>query len=540
MTKKIKLNCSVFSVGLLSITSILTTVSCSNQKYSNNDIGGLNQWFNPGQNENKKLINYVDQINHSNNEKAKNLLKQKTILLTSGGSIGDFSFNQSAWEAISKFSKEIGNKDNEVFQVISISEAEQFNAYDYAIAKGFKIWVLTGFQQEWLLRNWLKTGRNLERFKNNKINVIALDWFPGDDPEDVLSQIKGSVLGINFRSQEAAFTASYAAAELMEQINKSNPDSFKADDNLFNSFGGFDIGGITNFNYGFYEGLRQHNEDNISQNRDYLLRATSPINLNTTFTLNNGSKVAVQNQVNGVNDQKKPPKVIFPVAGELIANVIDLIKQKKSDQWVIGVDTNQALVFATDKAKILTSVEKKIAIAIYKALLTLYQLDGYENNNKSFSLLPNGYHFNDDNLIVNEKNNLTNFNAIKGYKDGFVDVAKSTLDQNLRFQNGSTYAQKYDEIVANTWDEFFGNENKKLKGRFNINKSESENNKKGLKPTEDEIKMFEQAIADSNNLSKENIEAILNLKNVLFGSLTQNNQKNYFEPTLDLINNMKI
>ena len=170
----------------------------------------------------------------------------------------------------------------------------------------------------------------------------------------------------------------------------------------------------------------------------------------------------------------------------------------------------------------------------------MYQLDGYENNNKSFNLLPSGYHLNDDNLIVNEKNNLTNFNAVKGYKDGFVDVAKSTLDQNLKFQNGSTYAQKYDEIVANTWDEFFGNEKKKLKGRFNVNKSEFENNKKGLKPTKDEIKMFEKAIADSNNLSKENIEAILNLKNVLFGSLTQNNQKNYFEPTLDLINNMKL
>ena len=536
MRQKIKLNLMLFSAATIALSSLATVISCSNQVYSTSDIGGLNDWFNPGQKENIKLKDYVAKINASNNEKAKALLKQKTILITSGSSIGDFSFNQSAWEAISKFSLEINNNDNQAFQVFAISDADQFDAYDYAIAKGFKIWVLTGFQQEWLLRNWLKVGNNLKRFQKAKINIIALDWFAPDDPNDLLNQIKGSILGINFRSQEAAFTTSYAMAQLFDEINQEDPNLFPNEKTLFNSFAGFDTAGVTNFNYGFYEGLRQYNEDNLVRKTNYFTRVTTPINLNTTFTINNSSKVAIQNEINGNNHQNQEPQVSFPVAGELTALAIDLIQKKKSHQWIIGVDTDQSLVYPQDKNILLTSVQKKISVAIYKALLTLYQVDGYDQNNK---ILPNGYHFNDDNLIVDAQKNLANFNVVKGYKDGFVSVAKSTLDPNLKFKNQTTYASRYDQIVANTWDTFFGNKTKAIVGRFNLEKNKIENNLSGLKPTQDEINAFTKAINQPNDLSSANIQAILNLKNVMYGFLTSSNQKNYFEPVLDLINKIK-
>ena len=55
MRQKIKLNLMLFSAATIALSSLATVISCSNQVYSTSDIGGLNDWFNPGQKENIKL-----------------------------------------------------------------------------------------------------------------------------------------------------------------------------------------------------------------------------------------------------------------------------------------------------------------------------------------------------------------------------------------------------------------------------------------------------------------------------------------------------
>ena len=86
---------------MISTAAISLIVACSGNKspYTQSDIGGLNQTFNPNSNENNALKNYVEQINSQSDEaslKQQALLKEKVILITAGGLIYDQSFHQSA------------------------------------------------------------------------------------------------------------------------------------------------------------------------------------------------------------------------------------------------------------------------------------------------------------------------------------------------------------------------------------------------------------------------------------------------------------
>lgn len=541
----------LFSTSIALAIPLTTIVSCNNDRYSTNDIGGLNDYFNPypGSKANYELINYVQEIREGNNQAKRDLLDQKTILLTAGGSVNDQSFNQSAWEAISKFSLEIGNNENSYFETKAVSPADAYDSYYYALAKGYKVWILTGFQQGKFLGDWLSTGKNAERFKEANIKVIAVDWFINEGPNDLITKNSnpGQILGLNFKTQQAAFIASYAASELLSRINKEEPEKFS--NAYFNNFAGGDFSGATNFNYGFLEGMRQFNQDKLDnlltddENPNWFIRSTEPIQLDTTFASTVDSKAKVEKEVNGGNS-KVLPQVIFPVAGSLTANAIDFVKAKGKGQWVIGVDSDQSLAFPSDKGLLLTSVEKRISIAIYKALVTLYGLSNYDPN-KMESFLGKDYSIDESTGLIQHKvgNEFvkTNFNVDKGYEAGFVSVSKSTLDKNLAFKSGVTYAEAYDILVSRAWDSFFGKDPLKQEGR--LQKSISE--KGGLKPNDDIINKFNGPTGISYFLinekpSKEGIqESIKNvgaMKNVFYGYMTAQNKLNYFDPVVQLIN----
>ena len=555
---------TIWSFGItataLTFMSLPLVVSCASSgkkgvgQYVSSDIGDLQGQFNPGEAQNSKLIAEVARIRTSTDETAKTLLNQKTILITTGGKKNDKSFNQSVWEAISKFSREVGQAENAFYETSVISNSAQFNAYEYALSKGYKFWFLTGFQQEGQLASWLQIGNNIERFKANKTVVITVDWYPGDAPAapNVLSQVRGHILGLNFKTQEGGFVAAYSAAQLLSEIHAEDPNQFPSGATYLNSFGGGDFSGVTNFNYGFYEGLRQFNEDMIAgtifpNQAKYLVRATAPVELSTGFAINNESKAKAERQVDNQN-----PQVIFPIAGSLTAVAIDRARDKGRNQWVIGVDTDQSLAFPNDKGLLLTSVEKRIAVATYKALLTVYGLTGYD---ASTSLLDNNHHLDADRFILGSDGQKINFNSVGGYDEGFVGVSKSTLDpQKFKFKTGTTYASRYDQITAATWASFFGN--KKVQpnalGRFEISVTDSKQH--GLLPSDEVIQAFAEQMAgwpqivthdkNGNELSPaekeqkmlEHLKAIFALKNVKKGFMTFSNQANFFAPVVKLIN----
>ena len=569
--------------GSFVLAALPAVVSCNisggnlTKSYVSSDIGGLRQEFNPEiaedqPNINQKLFDKVKQIRSSTSEadkKKQALLNQRTILITTGGKANDKSFNQSVWEAISKFSRETGMEENAKFETASISNSDQFDAYDYAVSKGFKFWFLTGFQQEGQLGAWLAKGNNTQRFIDNDTIVVTVDWYPGDAPADdnPFSKVKGRVLGLNFKTQEGGFVASYAASQLLSEINadqisnKVEKPKFPSGATYLNSFAGGDFAGATNFNYGFYEGMRQFNQDMIdnvklpsSKNSNkYFIRSTSPFEATTGFAITNESKKKVELQVDGVrvNDELQQPQVIFPVAGSLSAVAIDRVRDSKNGQWVIGVDTDQSLAFPDDKGLLLTSVEKKIAVAAYKALLTIYDLADYDNDSKDKnSLLDSTHQMDDSRRIQVQKSGkweYENLNSVGGYKEGFVDISKSTLDPNYyKFMTTTksgetyTYAQRYDEIVKNVWDSFFGSkENDKVgtEGRFYNKKEDSSSDdykKHGLKKDQNIVDEFYKNVSPGGNPN-----AVLALENVTQGGMTAGNMDTFFMPVIDKINKQK-
>ena len=567
---------TIWSFGItataLTFMSLPLVVSCASSgkkgvgQYVSSDIGDLQGQFNPGEAQNSKLIAEVARIRASTDETAKTLLNQKTILITTGGKKNDKSFNQSVWEAISKFSREVGQAENAFYETSVISNSAQFNAYEYALSKGYKFWFLTGFQQEGQLASWLQIGNNIERFKANKTVVITVDWYPGDAPAapNVLSQVRGHILGLNFKTQEGGFVAAYSAAQLLSEIHAEDPNQFPSGATYLNSFGGGDFSGVTNFNYGFYEGLRQFNEDMMAgtifpNQAKYFIRASAPVELSTGFALTNAAKAAVERQVDGTPGQM-PPQIIFPVAGSLTAATIQRVRAKNQGQWIIGVDTDQALAFPNERDSLLTSVEKRIASAVYKALITLYGLTYTD----AVNLLPPAYQL-DDQRAIHHQGHLSNFNSVGGYDRQLVGVAPSTLSAQLVFQKRQnrtgkplTYAQRYDALVAATQQSFFGSDGQS--GRLYQPLSDVQHH--GLKPPDEVIADFNRAlktewpiIKDRDGLSpgdpngwandqaraqavQANIVKVMALKNVAFGFLTAANQENYFMPIVKMINDL--
>jgi basic membrane lipoprotein Med (substrate-binding protein (PBP1-ABC) superfamily) len=55
----------------------------------------------------------------------------------------------------------------------------------------------------------------------------------------------------------------------------------------------------------------------------------------------------------------------------LVAVAIDNIKAKKTEQMLIGTDTNQSIAFPQDKNMFFSSIEKKVAMAVYKTIVML-------------------------------------------------------------------------------------------------------------------------------------------------------------------------
>lgn len=525
----------VLSLFTLSPIVLTTTLSCSkaNQKYFNSDIGGLNDYFNKGQKENILLKNKAEEIRKNGTKKEKELLNQKTILIS--GKINDLSFNQSIWEAVSKFSSEINTNNNSYFERVVVDQISLNEAFEYAIKKGYKNWIITGFQFGGFLSNWLKIGKNQEIFDLNKIRIIVVDWY-----SDTLT-IPGRTIGVNFRTQESAFVTSYAAARLLSEINQYDNSKFKKV--YLNSFGGGDFSGVTNFNYGFYEGMKQFNEDSKASDRfnKYKVYATD-LDLTTGFAPTTDARTKVNSAVDG--SLGKQPQITLPVAGGLLASAIDRVKEKRAGQWVVGVDTNQALAFAKDKNLLLTSIEKRIAIAIYKVMISIYGLSDYDP--KEMDNFLEGNRIDEEGFLVNKNNERINYDINRGYKDGFVGTSKSTLDPTLKLKLKNSnefisYSDRFDQLLEKTWNEFFGEDKKS--GRFNTEKNGNNN---GLKPTEKQLKEFNEAINKNiddikdDKLKQQIIDAVTSLNNVYYGYMTENNFKNYFKPVINQINNIEV
>ena len=389
--------------GILTTTIIPATIllsSCASDGSEVFDLGISDQtkeYY--GQKIATKLLNNPDSI------------RRKTMLITAGGGVDDKSFIQSTWGALQLYKSqlEIASDDDLITYRETRDDSLLSNYYSESINKGYKTLVLTGFQQSEKFKHWLDTGNNKVDFIESKAIVIGVDW----NGESFIPE--GQFLGLGFKTEEPSWVVGYAAADYLTTSNITPHLS---------SFGGSPYDGITDFNNGFLQGMLDWNKNNPQKPVKFYSgnEQASSINLSTGFESTSDIMDVVDNIV-GTNENA--PQIILPVAGALTSTTLDNIRNKNSQQMIIGVDTNQSLAFPNDKDIFFSSIEKKIAVAVYKALVLL---SGIPLDNTDGNISDIGF----EGLFVANK---ISAYVKYGFDKGLVSYSPSTIINKIMVDN---------------------------------------------------------------------------------------------------------
>ncbi|MGL5643700.1 MAG: BMP family ABC transporter substrate-binding protein [Metamycoplasmataceae bacterium] len=285
----------------------------------------------------------------------KSEVQRKTVLITAEGTINDKSFNESALGAIKLYQRQI-NSNNENFTYKETKNVTQLdNLYTESLNQGFKTWVLTGFQHQEQFDNWLNKGSNRQKFIGSRVVIIGVDW----DGSDIVPQ--GQFLGLGFKTEEAAWVVGQAASEYLYE--KGLPPHL-------NTFGGGEFDGVTDFINGFLQGMLDWNIENESKKVEFWSGNSQSNNI-VLYTGFAPDPFVVNTISDILGTMPQSPRIILPVAGSLTNTTLNDVKNKNNDQLLIGVDSNQALAFPKDKKWFFSSIEKKVALGIYKAMVLL-------------------------------------------------------------------------------------------------------------------------------------------------------------------------
>ena len=246
----------------------------------------------------------------------------------------DKSFNEAVWNAMKQAETELGisiqtleSKTPEAFEpnLNSLVEAE----CDVIVANGFKI-------------------------------AAALAKISSENPDASFALVDGQVEGstnvkpLFFETAESAFLAGYAAADFSTS-------------KVIGTYGGIPIPPVTDFMTGYYYGAMQWGKDNgetvevlgwdpVSETGSFMgdFTANSDVSKNIALT-----------QLNAKAD------VILPVAGNQFTAVTTAIDEVNPDAVMLGVDLDVAGNNADLAPYILTSIEKRMTVAVFGLIKSL-------------------------------------------------------------------------------------------------------------------------------------------------------------------------
>jgi basic membrane protein A and related proteins len=245
----------------------------------------------------------------------------KVGMVTDTGGVDDKSFNQSAWEGISKFGEDNGLKKDKGYKYIqSNAEAEYVpNLTKFAEAK-YDITYAIGFMMA-------------------KSTEAIADKFPKNNFAIVDTEVKKpNVASIVFKEHEGSYLVGVAAA--ME--TKTNKIGF---------IGGVESDLITKFETGFIQGARA-----VNPNIEIIPKYAGDFNKAEL-----GTQIASTMYGQGVD-------IIYHAAGGTGKGVFTEAKNRKKkgeDVWVIGVDRDQHEEGMPENVT-LTSMIKRVDVAVEK------------------------------------------------------------------------------------------------------------------------------------------------------------------------------
>lgn len=165
--------------------------------------------------------------------------------------------------------------------------------------------------------------------------------------------------------------------------------------------GGGPFAAVTDFMAGYLSGIKAYNE----AHSDKKTKITEKnVNINVGFEVNTQAKTTLE-----ILAGKKSPSTLLAVGGPLTSIFSDAI-ENQSDRYLIGVDTDQSLVYTKTKTKFFTSILKNLGHSVFTTLADLFTKKSGSKNLGEFEL------------------GKKSANVKLGYKDKFVDIANTSLE----------------------------------------------------------------------------------------------------------------
>jgi len=302
----------------------------------------------------------------------------KVAMVTDVGGVNDQSFNQSAWEGLSKAATDFAIK-------VSYLESKQDADYDSNLETVFDggndiIWGI-GFK----MADKIKEAAT----KNPDQKYAIIDFSFGDETP-------ANVTCVVFKEQEGSFLVGYIAAKM----SKTGKVGF---------VGGMDFDVIHRFKYGYLSGVKFANPkaEIVSQYAASFSDAAK------------GKAITNQMYKNGAD-------VVFHAAGGVGDGVIEAGKEK--NKMVIGVDRDQSSLAPEN---VITSAMKRVDNAIYGVVKKYINGTWEGGKTISYGLVEGGVDIAPTSYVLVPKDILDEVEGVKkDIIDGKIKVPSSEVEYN--------------------------------------------------------------------------------------------------------------
>jgi basic membrane protein A len=262
--------------------------------------------------------------------------KLKICQVTDAGGIDDKSFNATSWKGVVDATKQLNVEGKYLESQQQTDYEKNINAF---LEDNCDLIVTVGF----LLGDSTKAAA--EANPEQKFAIVDFSYEPPLD----------NVLGLTFATDQAAFMAGYLAAGMTET-------------GKVGTFGGIQIPTVTIFMDGFAQGVEYYNQQH---NTTVAVLGWDPVKQTGLFTGNFES--TDDGRAMGESLMDEGADIIMPVAGPVGLGTAAAV-QARGKAYIVGVDTDW-FVSAPEYGKVvLTSVEKKMDVAVFTAVQQI--LDG--------------------------------------------------------------------------------------------------------------------------------------------------------------------
>jgi basic membrane protein A len=251
-------------------------------------------------------------------------------LVTDTKGLGDRSFNDTAWKGVTDAQEQLGVEG-------VVLESQVDSDYEKNINSCVKSGSLLTISVGYLIGN--ATATAAEATPDHKFAIVDFSYDPS----------YANVLGLEFATDQAAFLAGYLAAG----VTKTGK---------VGTFGGVNIPTVTIFMDGFTRGVQYYNQ---AHEADIQVIGWDPVLRIGLFT--ETFDVVQKGVLMGELLMDEGVDIIMPVAGG-VGQGTATVAMERGEVYLIGVDTDWTVSSPEYDSIILTSVIKRMDVAVFNAI----------------------------------------------------------------------------------------------------------------------------------------------------------------------------